>query len=240
MNIGQLQKLIFILPALSLATSILYQWGYWRQFNVNILEFIDLTDALKRSIYPLLALTAVLVFSRIIQTGLNILDEATDKPKEKEPLIIRAFEVGSTITAILITIAILGLALTSTYIKYLSAAFLISIFASHQLSENETLKKTIKSKHVLRLASYAVTFTVLGAYGLGELNANEAMQNKNYLIINGATTNYTYLGMAGGYIFMWNQETKKVVQMKEGLVSTLEFNAFENEPFLDFSSDDDG
>lgn len=35
------------------ATSTLYLWGYWGSFDINILEFLGLSDILRVAAYPL-------------------------------------------------------------------------------------------------------------------------------------------------------------------------------------------
>src|SRR5258707_5408740 len=42
----------FIVPY-ALVTSLLYLFGYWSSFQINILEYVSLPDVIKLAIYPL-------------------------------------------------------------------------------------------------------------------------------------------------------------------------------------------
>ena len=44
-----------IISASTVALGILYQWGFWSQFNINVLPFMSLSDIVKSFAYPFLA-----------------------------------------------------------------------------------------------------------------------------------------------------------------------------------------
>jgi hypothetical protein len=51
-----------IIYGLALFSGISYLWGFWVNFDINILSYVALTDIVKASVYPALPAIAVLAF----------------------------------------------------------------------------------------------------------------------------------------------------------------------------------
>ncbi len=66
-----------------IAVGVLYLWGYWLPFGINILEYMSLTDVLKSTAFPITLILLLLTAS----VALNILDrkrfEEGIKPRQK-------------------------------------------------------------------------------------------------------------------------------------------------------------
>ena len=54
---GRIASYLYFSSLYFIATGVLYLWGYWTPFNVNILEYMSLSDVLKTTAYSI-ALTA--------------------------------------------------------------------------------------------------------------------------------------------------------------------------------------
>ena len=49
-----------------ITVGVLYLWGYWGRFDINILEYISFTDVVKLSLYPIVSVFLVVVIGTII------------------------------------------------------------------------------------------------------------------------------------------------------------------------------
>ncbi|WP_228076473.1 hypothetical protein, partial [Vibrio parahaemolyticus] len=54
--------LSLVVYGLALFSGVSYLWGFWLNFEVNILSYIALTDVIKASVYPALPALAILAF----------------------------------------------------------------------------------------------------------------------------------------------------------------------------------
>lgn len=52
-------KVIYFSTAYGFVVSMLYLFGYWSTFGINILEYIEISDVIKLSIYPILTSVGV-------------------------------------------------------------------------------------------------------------------------------------------------------------------------------------
>jgi len=57
-----------ILTAYFLTCGILYLWGFWLHFDLNILQFVDVSDIIKATILPMITSLCIWVLNSIINT----------------------------------------------------------------------------------------------------------------------------------------------------------------------------
>lgn len=57
------KKYIAVAVPYGSALSLLYLWGYWGPFNINILEFVGFSELAKLALYPFLASFIFILFS---------------------------------------------------------------------------------------------------------------------------------------------------------------------------------
>jgi hypothetical protein len=64
-NGRRLREYGFVASFYSVAVGILYLWGYWSSFDINILEYISLTDIVKVTILPILSSFSIFVVGAV-------------------------------------------------------------------------------------------------------------------------------------------------------------------------------
>lgn len=57
---------LYFLSLYSTVVGVLYLWGYWSIFHVNILEYLSITDIIKTTIYPIVYILAFTMMGAII------------------------------------------------------------------------------------------------------------------------------------------------------------------------------
>src|SRR5207253_7010755 len=92
-------KLLSLITPYAIVVSLLYLFGYWSSFGINILEYVSFPDVLKLAIYPVF-LGAVLSTLGIITQIMVKLDSVKKAEHEKVFTIVsQRFAKWSTIVA---------------------------------------------------------------------------------------------------------------------------------------------
>jgi hypothetical protein len=61
----------------AVTVGVLYLWGYWSTFGVNILEYLSLADIVKTAAYPVASVFAIMGLGRVNTTGARAVFAAT-------------------------------------------------------------------------------------------------------------------------------------------------------------------
>jgi hypothetical protein len=59
-------KIIYFATSYGFVVSMLYLFGYWSTFDINILEYIKISDVIKISIYPILTSFGITITGIIV------------------------------------------------------------------------------------------------------------------------------------------------------------------------------
>lgn len=197
-----------------LAVGVLYLWGYWPTFGINILVYMNLTDVLKLAAYPLvssfiaLALGAVVGelawFRHALPAGAGR-DTPTGRVLHRlAPLLAAAYTVG-TLAVLVYGPARKWLVLPVLFaVPMFLAAKRRGIFAS--LLPNDATRSV-----VIFLLAVLPTF----AYGQGKLEAAAILDASDYQYLAGGTVEgltvldpsnpanrVKYLGQVNEYVFL--------------------------------------
>jgi hypothetical protein len=161
----------------AIAVSTLYLWGYWGSFQINVLEYISISDIVKGTIYPLgsafafLALGVILgeVLSPDIQPGGGA-DTAVGKFLNKwATLLFLSFLLS------LVLLAVLGPVRKWQVLPYL---FALAIYIP--LKSSDFLRAELKSDGARSVSIYLLTALIPFAYGRGAIEADGILTGTNY------------------------------------------------------------
>lgn len=202
---------------------VLYLWGYWAPFGINILEYLALSDILKATAYPIataLLLTAigaaigeVLVNRSHFPSG-GGRDTAIGRVLRKFAPILRILYVGGTVTLLLYGPVEKWRALP------ILLAFPIYAFAK----QTEFLTQAIPHESPRSVVIYVLAVLPALAYGHGTLAANKIQTAKaftyvaselpGYPVSTNAQTQPRLIGHAGDHLFFFDPMKTAVVVTK--------------------------
>ena len=191
----------YFLSTYSLLISILYMFGYWSIFNLNIFEYIALTDIVKYSIRPLAISLATLIFILFFNTLLitsikqNIaqLSKPSSKPSSKWKIgsLVKSATKGMEIPAIFFLIAF---ALNGPEIKWQILPAIISFFLYDAVLKMQFIEKLKWPLGIKYLIVYLVIFFTLFSYPRGRENAMKILEGEEFTYMMEKSTESNKLG----------------------------------------------
>jgi len=175
----------FIASFYSVVVGILYLWGYWSSFEVNILEYISLTDIVKVAIFPILSSFIIFALGAIAGE-LMLAGKFPDGGGVNTPTgrFLNKYKDWLLALYILCTYLIFLFGQTQ---KWLILPLLISIPISTWLRNRGFLQDLIPNGSANRTIGLLVCALPFYAFGHGIMNA--------HAIIDGATYQYVDLDM---------------------------------------------
>lgn len=137
-DLKQFPLFSFVVPY-ALVTSLLYLFGYWSSFQINILEYISLPDVIKLAIYPLVigALLSLVGFYVSLMTSTSF----TADPEKAFILVPHKF--GKWITWIVLLSIAAVLLFQRTGSGYVLAGVLLTFLVSFNFVNAEKIKNYI-------------------------------------------------------------------------------------------------
>ncbi len=231
--------LVAVLSIYSLVSAVLYLWGYWPQFNINILEFIEFQDIIKVAAYPIASSFVFVIIGTLLPT-----------PFSKS---LRRIEPDSPF----------GRHITNNQSKYLFLYYslllvflimgniekwtLLPMFAALPLiiaAQRKNLFDSMIADPFLRTGAIMIVCTLpLLSYGFGRYDAERVLNSSKYQYVAGnipgidlpdaskITERTKYLGHAGDYIFLLAPTSSiEIVELEK--IQVLELKSY---PVMDFS-----
>jgi hypothetical protein len=203
------------------AVGILYLWGYWSTFEINILEYLNLTDILKSTAYPIASAFVFSIFGGIVS-------RFTMMPNHK-PLIQRDTKLGKSLRTSMPYLTILYF--FGTYLFFIFAPvwkwetlpILIAFPTAAFINNRGFLHNTIPDDRTRAIALLLLALLPALAFGQGKLKAEGILigEKFQYVLspIEGTEIAPTstplqrlrLLGHAGDFIFLLDPETRAVV-----------------------------
>lgn len=218
----------------------LYLWGYWSSFGLNILEYLNLTDILKLSLFPVLSFFVSMVIGAIVGSliasekqlplggGVNTL-LSQFLYRHRQPL-----SFGYWFVVVLIYSY-------GPIEKWWILPVLICIPLGAYIRQTGILKDLVPSG-VAELATVSILcYVPFGAYGHGITNANEIMQGQNYQYVELSPEQLQtqphakekednliklkYLGFVNDYVFLMPMEDKSIIVTRFDKLGTLKIKS---------------
>jgi hypothetical protein len=167
--------------------AILYLWGYWGTFNVNVLEHINISEVVKIAVYPLVS--AFLFFVIGVLIGQFIAPGSSLPPGGGKNTALGRF-LDKKIGKIFILFLFVGVCafiffdFIGSREKWTILAIVVAFVIYLPLKSSDVLRNELKSDEVRSAAIFIVSALVPFAYVRGAMNAQDILTGKNFLYQN--------------------------------------------------------
>lgn len=215
------------------SVAILYLWGYWSPFNINILEHVSLSDVIKTAAYPI---ASVFIFAAIGAIIGELIFPEGFMPRgggknTKTGALLRRFAPA---LATVYMVFIFMLFIFGPTEKWRTLPILLAIPTSLALKEAEVLHTLIKSERARSVVLFLLAALPPFAYGQGALRANDIITGKTYSYVISEIQGYTYqsnvqrdsrlryIGKAGEQYFFYAPEVRSVLVLPTGEAKIIE------------------
>jgi hypothetical protein len=237
-DLKQFPLLSFVVPY-ALATSLLYLFGYWSSFQINILEYVSLPDVIKLAIYPLVigAFLSLVGFYVQVIVGTSF----TADPEKAFIVVSRKYVGWTNWIVFFLILGILFFKRTGSW--YVTAGFLLAFLVSFNFLGTDKLKNYIPHPSARKVILFSVSIILFTSYGRGKENAERILNGTRYKTVSTSVfkekgsagfddkklleglDKLKYIGTAGDYFFFISMDNSRTFVAK---YSDFHFIEFEN------------
>lgn len=219
----------------SVSVGVLFLWGYWTSFGVNILEFLDLTDIIKVTAYPIAAFASLaglgVTFGVLTSpASKRIRDSSNGVPSDERAddssrqnfvsrimfaiveFIENHFKAAKVLYAIILTI----LVISDWEGRWAILSILITIPFAVILFDLKLLAKTFPNFTLRIIASSLLPLIFSSSFFVGQVQSKQITHGKTYRYVTSEIKGYPYksptsalryVGHAGDYLFFYEPTT---------------------------------
>ncbi|MEX7557260.1 hypothetical protein [Pseudomonas monteilii] len=220
-----------------ISVSVLYLWGYWPPFDINILEYLSLADIVKITAYPI-ASAFLFMAAGIILSGITGQSHAPGSGSQTPTGKFLNRHIKSATYIYLIATLFLLLILPvkySTIIVPLLLGIPLSIYADNI----NLIERFIPAYRLRGLCTYMLAILPFFSFGQGYLKSQQILDGEkfDYMIptpsnfhtpeVTDPTRSPRLVGHVGDHIFLWNplHSAMTISKIKEG--NPLTFRRFD-------------
>jgi hypothetical protein len=163
----------------AIVVSSLYLWGYWGVFEVNILEYIGISEIVKAAIYPIASAFAFFAIGAVLGEALSPtlhLPPGGGANTTVGKLLRKLAPI--LITAYLLAVTLLFLAGPVEKWRTLPVLFAIAVYLP--LKSTNLLRTEFESDGARSIVIFLIAALVPFAYGRGVLEANDVLEGKKF------------------------------------------------------------
>jgi len=215
------------------AVAVLYLWGYWSPFNVNVLEYLSLADVVKAAAYPL---ASVFVFAAVgaligeamfpegfLPSGGGANTKVGFWLRKAAPIIVTAYVMATSLYLIFGSVD-----------KWRFLPILIAIPVCFALKEAGLLETLLKSDRARTVVLFLLAALPPFAYGEGTLKAHRLLTGTDYSYVasdiaghpfdskSKVETRLRYVGKAGDQYFLYAPGKRSVLVIPLSEAKVLE------------------
>ena len=163
----------------AIVVSSLYLWGYWGAFEVNILEYIGISEIVKAAIYPIASAFAFFAIGAVLGEALSPTLHVPQGGGANTTIgkLLRRF-APFLLTAYLLAVTVLFLA--GPVEKWRVLPVLFATVVSLPLKSTSLLRTEFESDGARSIAVFLIAALVPFAYGQGFLEANDVLEAKKF------------------------------------------------------------
>tara|TARA_B110001452_G_C15173735_1_gene407862 strand:+ start:137 stop:853 length:717 start_codon:yes stop_codon:yes gene_type:complete len=236
-----INKLLVLLAPYSLTVSLLYLFGFWSSFEVNILEYIAITDVVKHALSPLLASSIFIFIGLLIAQfvasplkGILPAGGGRDLPEAK--YVRGSFYIVGTL---LLLATLYVIFFTAGNMKWLKVAILLQVPITVIIGTASFAEKYIEQPK-FRIVVINSLFIVLSyAFGWGAQNAQSIIKSEETITINSKLLNQNYIGWAGEFLFLWDYSNNSITITHKSLITSIERTIPVDKTTSSFSASED-
>jgi hypothetical protein len=213
--------------------AVLYLWGYWSPFNVNVLEYLSLADVVKAAAYPL---ASVFVFAAVgaligeamfpegfLPSGGGANTTVGIWLRKAAPIIVTAYVIATSLYLIFGSVE-----------KWRFLPILIAIPVCFALKEAGILEPLLKSDRARTVVLFLLAALPPFAYGEGTLKAHRLLTGTDYSYVasdiaghpfdssSKVETRLRYVGKAGDQYFLYAPEKRSILVIPMSEAKVLE------------------
>lgn len=226
---------LYWFSAYFLSVAVLYLWGYWSSFNVNVLEFVGFSDVAKTAAYPIASvfvLTAVGALMGELFFPKGFLP-AGGAPNTRAVLVLRRALPAVAFVYIVATVLYLSFGPLG---KWRVAPVLLAVPVALSLGRTSILRAEFPSDRARSIALFLLAALPPFAYGHGVLKANALLSGDAYLYVSSEVSGHAmepetssanrprYIGRAGEQYFLYIPAKKSVLVLAASEAKTLELH----------------
>lgn len=216
---------------------VLYLWGYWSPFNINILEYLDLADIIKSTAYPIATALLLTAIGAAIGDGLVDQDPTANgngveaqfwrKVRKHMSVVVFAYVAG---TVVLFAFAPAW--------KWQALPVLLALplyaYAKHQ----NMLASVIPNESPRSIVLYVIAVLPFLAFGRGTLTADKVISGSEFTYATSEIPGYVagsvsdpaslprVVGRAGDRMFLFDPRTASLIIFKPDGGKSIVVKAF--------------
>ncbi|MHB1184265.1 MAG: hypothetical protein ACYC4A_06140 [Desulfobulbia bacterium] len=201
-------------PFYLLTVGVLYLWGYWESFGVNIFEFVALSDVVKVAIIPVgsVFLFVLLGFGIGEITIADKFNEGGGRSTKIGKILNKLFPFFVVIYLVIITYLMFSKPELPGKWKVLPV-FLM--FPPYFLLKGSGFIKEIHNDSLRSLIIISIVALPLYSFSTGKINAEKILKNNEYKFIelgeNTAKEKMKFIGHANNYLFFISMDNGKIM-----------------------------
>lgn len=210
--LGRTSTYLYVLSLYFVTVGVLYLWGYWSVFDVNILEYLSLADVIKATAFPIASTFGLVVLGVVFGEILAGEKTVTQRVgiRSKAARVIRTYPRQVIGFYILLCLALL---MFGSVEKWVVLPFLVALPVVIAGRRSSLISKLVGSErtgsYILMLAAILPTL----AFGIGRIRANEILDGDRFKYVVSSidqiqarsesqpTTCLRFLGHAGDVLF---------------------------------------
>ena len=216
----------------------LWHIGYWSTFDINILQYISVSDIIKSFIFPFLSSALIILFFYLLFNYVTIADNI-GKPGKYFSGLGKETKVGKYLyknRIIFLTIYIIFISflfLMGNNMKWVLLPFLISIPIGLYLSYQKFFIEVIPHPDLRNFIFIFLVLLPLLSFGLAKQKSLTIQNNIEYKIViaigSNSQTNfkifigYKYLGSAGNKVFISRLDNSGIILLNDDSIDFIEY-----------------
>ena len=222
--------LLSVALAYGVVVSLLYLFGYWSAFGINVLHYASLSDVIKLAIYPLFIAALLSFFFLFLQMLVRGQFKETD-PSKVFIIVGPTFARWSSIGAVVLGLVVIWV-LHADGIAWTIAGLLLACIVNLNIADFTVLRPFISNPILRNVVCFALLVILFSAFGRGRIDADEILKDRNVQTVNtaifkGKGTNefrqkglldkhatLKYLGAAGDYFFFLTPDNEDAIIVK--------------------------
>jgi hypothetical protein len=222
---GKLSAYMYAGAIYYVSVGTLYLWGYWSSFGVNILEYLNVSDIIKMTAYPVVTSLVLFLIGALLG---EITSHPTKVPTEESS----SSKFGEWLRehprtlAISYVALIIGLVLLGPDTKWYVVASLIAVPVTIFAKIRGFFAQQIQNERVRTLVVFVMAAAPIFSFGVGKNAADNIFSGKEFsYVISGVgdlqanspippENRLRLLGHAGDYMFFMLPSTRALLLVK--------------------------
>jgi hypothetical protein len=232
-------SIVSVVLPYGIALSLLYLFGYWSTFGINILHYASLSDVIKLAIYPVFIGALLLLFSTFIQ--MLVMGQFKETDSSKVYLLMSPrLTMWTSIGAIIMALGIIWLRHGDGF-AWILVGILLAYIVKVNIADSTIMNKFNINPVLRNFIIYALLVLFFSSFGIGKRDAENIINAKNAkvvrtVIFKGVGTEdfkkkallekhatLKYLGSSGDYFFFLTPDNEATIIAKYQDLYFLEF-----------------